>query len=397
MLRIASLTLLFSILFQISLAQQVLTRAEAVSLAASYRVNHAPARLELQRQQVLLRSSTGLDNPELEYEIDPYDPTVLGVLIPLRLPGVYSSRRSLQRERIKLSGLLLRLNTAEVARLVQNTYSEVQYLQASVSLLQQQDSLYESIKVAAQRNFAAGQINKLEELFAANEANNVRNQLERAEMELAGQKSALAYLTNNREEFTVESLQPLDTDSMGIGRRDSFPASIQALVLQQQIAVSERELKTEQAELLPQIMAGPLVGLEPPHGEGGKRLGFRLGLSVPLWFGQNRARVSAAQIGVQQAQAERDRELQRLSREYTVAVYNLRREQKSLDYYSTVASRQADEIIQTARRLFAAGETNYIETLRNIISAYQNKTAYLETVRNYNQVVIELTYLTANF
>lgn len=398
MVRITSLIFFFSVSFLFIAAQQpVLTRAEALNMASGNRVNNASVQLELQRQQTLLRSASGLEAPDLEYEVDPYDPTVLGVLVPLRLPTVYKSRTGLQRERIKLSELMLRLNTAEISRLVQNTYSEVQYLQARVQLLQQQDSLYQAVKTAAQRNFEAGQINKLEELFASNEANNVRNDLERTLIELTGQKRALTYILNTRQDYVVEPLQPILLDSTGVTARDSFPASIQSQVLQQQIAVTQGELKNERAELLPQITAGPLFGLDPPHGEGTKRLGFRLGLSVPLWLGQNRSRINAARIGVQQAEAERDRELQRLNREYAVAIYNLRREQQSLTYYSTVANRQADEIIQTARRLFTAGETNYIEMLRNIITAYGNKTAYLETIRNYNQAVIELNYLTANF
>jgi outer membrane protein TolC len=396
MLRITSLILISILLFQTTSAQQVLTRAEAINLASGNRVNNAPARLELQRQQALVGSARGLEGPELEYEVDPYDPTVLGVLMPVRLPGVYSSRRNLQQERVKLSELLLRLNGAEVARLVQNTYSEVQYLQARVNLLTQQDSLYQAIKTASGRNFEAGQINKLEELFASNEANNVRNELQITEVEWEGQKNALAYLTNRTPEFIVEALTAIPADSAGRVTMDTLGSSIQLQVLEQQIAVSRGALRSEKAELLPQVTAGPLFGIGPPHGEGPKRFGFRLGLSLPVWFAQNNAQLKAARIGVQQAEAERDRELQRLNREYSVALANYRRERRSLTYYSTVANVQADAIIETARRLFEAGETNYIELLRNIITAYGNKSAYLETMRSYNRALIELNYLTAN-
>ncbi|HVK96774.1 MAG TPA: TolC family protein, partial [Flavisolibacter sp.] len=178
---------------------------------------------------------------------------------------------------------------------------------------------------------------------------------------------------------------------------DNFPSSIQLQVLQQQVSISQSELRNERSELLPQLTAGPLFGLQPPHGEGTKKLGFRFGVSLPLWFGQNRGRITAAQIGVQQAEAERNREIQRLNKEYSITLSNLRREQRSINYYSTIAIRQADEIIETARRLFAAGETNYTEMLRNVLTAYENKSAYLEAIRNYNQAVIEINYLTANF
>lgn len=377
-------------------AQQLITRDQAVALALRNQVNTAPAQLSLLQQQQLLKSAANIDNPDLEYEIDPYDPTVLGVLIPLRLPSVYASRVRLQRQRIRLSELMLKLNEYEISRLVQNTYTEVQYLQARVALLAGQDSLYQSIKTAAQRNFDAGQINKLEELFASNEANNVRNELEVTAIELAGQKQALIYIANIKNEFIVDSLSPLPFDAVALNTNDSLPGSIQRQILQQQVSVSQQQLKAEKAELLPVVTTGPLFGMQNPIDEP-RRLGLRVGVSIPLWLGQNRSRIRAAQTGIQLAEAESARELQRIRADYQTANANLLRFQKSIRYYTTTANPQANAIIETARRLFSAGEMNYIETIRNIIVAFTTKDAYLETIRNYNQAVIELKLLTGNF
>jgi cobalt-zinc-cadmium resistance protein CzcA len=162
--------------------------------------------------------------------------------------------------------------------------------------------------------------------------------------------------------------------------------------LQQQVVVSQQQLKTERAELLPQINTGPLFGLENAHG-GQKKQGWRVSLSLPLFLSQNRARIQAAQTGVQLAEAQRKREIQDLNREYSVALAQLLREQKSIQYYSTTARQQAIDITQTALRLFQAGQMNYIETVRNMITAFQTKANYLEAVRSFNQALIELKYL----
>ena len=379
-----------------AVAQRHIIGQEATNLALKNRINTTPAELELQQQQQLLKGSVGIDNPELEYEIDPYDPTVLGVIIPLRFPSVYLSRKGLQKERIKLSELLLRLNQNEINRLAQNTYAEVQFLTARAALLTQQDSLYQFIKNAAQRSFQAGQINKLEELFASNEANNVSNELQMVLNELAAQKKALAYLTNLNEEFTVDALQPFSVDSLLFAVSDSMPGTIQQQLLQQQIIISQKQLRVEKAELLPQVNTGPLFGLQNAHA-GTKRLGLRVGVSVPLWFGQNRSRIKAAQTGIQLAEAQKNRELQNLQRDYQLTLSSVTRAQKSIAYYSNIATKQANEIMETALRLFEAGQVSYIEALRNIVTAYQTKAGYLETIRSYNQAVIELKYLTGNF
>jgi cobalt-zinc-cadmium resistance protein CzcA len=265
-------------------------------------------------------------------------------------------------------------------------------LYARVDLLKQQDSLYQNIKTSAKRYFDAGQINKLEELFASNEANNLRNELERALIELPAQKRALSYVLNFKEDFFVDSLRPISTDTMLLALFDTVPNAIRFQILQQQIAVSKQQVKAERAELLPAVTAGPLFGLQKQMDEQ-RRLGFRVGLSIPLWLNQNRARIRAAQTGVEIAEAQRVREIQNLNRDYSTILAQVLREQKSIQYFRTIANQQAADITTTALRLFQAGQMNYTETLRNIIVAYQTKINYLEAIRNFNQAVIELKFL----
>jgi cobalt-zinc-cadmium resistance protein CzcA len=353
-------------------------------------VNSNASQLNVVRQQQLLKSANGFDNPQLEYDIDPYDPMSLSVIVPLRFPSVYAARRGLQKQRIRLSELMLQLNQYDINRLVQNTYNEVQYLYAKIELLKQQDSLYQNIKTAAQRNFDAGQINKLEELFAANEANNIHNELDKALIELPAQKKALSYIINFKDDFVVDSFRANINDPMLLSLADTISNTIRPQILQQQVTISQQELKAERAELLPQLNTGPLFGLENKND---RKQGWRFGISLPLWFNQNRARIKAAQTGIQLAEAQRTREIQDLNRQYAVTISQLLGEQKSLKYYTTIANQQAIDITQTAIRLYQGGQMNYIETIRNIITAFQTKTNYLEAIRNFNQALIELKYL----
>ncbi|MCY7421627.1 MAG: TolC family protein [Chitinophagaceae bacterium] len=386
------LTTSFILFTSIGFSQRLFTRQDAINMARTNRINVNPAQLDVQQQRQLLQGSRGFDNPELEYDIDPYDPMSLGILMPIRFPSVYATRHGLQKERIRLSELMLSLNQYEVNRLVQNTYNEVQYLYARINLLQQQDSLYQIIKTAAQRNFEAGQINKLEELFASNEANNVRNDLERSFIELPAQKKALSYILNYREDFIVDSLQPIATGNMLLELVDTIPDAIRPQILQQQVVISQQQLKSVKAELLPQITTGPFFGLQKKP-DGDKKQGWRIGLSLPLWTNQNRSKIKAAQTGVQLAEAQRTLEIQDLNRQYSTTLAQVLREQKSIQYYTKIANQQAVDITATALRLFGAGQMNYIETVRNIIIAYQTRANYLEAIRNFNQAIIELKYI----
>ena len=68
--------------------------------------------------------------------------------------------------------------------------------------------------------------------------------------------------------------------------------------------------------------------------------------------------------------------------------------QQSLNYYQTTGIKKANEIITTAKRFFASGENDYINYLRNITDAYSIQLKYLEAIRNYNQSILSIKYLT---
>lgn len=346
--------------------------------------------LELQQQQQLLRTTGGLDNPEVELEQSPYEGLLLGIQQRLRFPGVYASQKALQRERIQLARLMIRMNENEIKRLVRNNYLQLQYLTARSALLNSQDSLYNAIKIAAKRNFDAGQINKLQELFASNEADKIRNELNRNLIDLQTQRIAFGYFTDLTDSFTVEPLPTLPIDSLQFRLFDSTLNTLPLQVLQQQVNIARQELKVQRGESLPEITAGPLFPLSSDYKQA---IGYRLGISVPLWRGQNRARVNAAKTGIELAEAQRQREIRNISREYQLAYANMIKEQASLNYYNTIALNQSKEIIETALRLFSAGEMDYIEALRNIITAFETKVNYLETLKDFNEALIELKYL----
>lgn len=68
----------------------------------------------------------------------------------------------------------------------------------------------------------------------------------------------------------------------------------------------------------------------------------------------------------------------------------------SLDYYETTGLRQPDDLISTARRLFQAGQTDYISYLRTTNDAYTIRLRYLDALRSYNQSLLTINYLTGN-
>ncbi|RYY98017.1 MAG: TolC family protein [Chitinophagaceae bacterium] len=385
MRRLFFLLFLLTVLCGTTPAQTVLRSDEAVSRAVANQRNLQAARLNVTRQQQLLRGSADLQNPQVTAELSPYEPLLLGVQQNFNLPGVYRNRRALQTERIRLAELQLEGSQYELKQAVRLSYLQVQYLSERIRLLAVQDSVYGAIRVSARRFFTAGQINKLEELTAATQADRIRNEWERAQADLAAELQLFRFYTGVTDTFQVSPLTPDATPLAG----DSV-TNVQQQILQQQVSIAQQELRLQKAEQGPQFYVGPLF---PTTKDYERFLGFQAGVSIPVWNRQNRSRLAASKTGIEAAQAQQELERQRLNARYRQALVNVQREQRSLDYFNRTALPQAQAIMGVSRRLFEGGELNYIESLRNLVNAFDILTAHLDTHRAYGEALIELKYL----
>ena len=378
----------FSFLLQLTAkAQKIITRNEAVNLALNNQRNVRAASLTVRQQEQLLKGSASLDNPQLQFQLSPYDEgSHVGVQQNFSFPSVYRNRKNLQSERIRLAQLQLQGSVYDLKREVNLSYLQLQYLAERKNILIYQDSIYTSIKTSAQRFFDAGQINKLEELQATMQADAIRNDLARSQTDQAAEEQIFRFYTNY-----PDSVIPMAMDTyVFVPVNDTNIKNVQQQILQQQILVSQKELGVTKAELLPELQAGVLF---PTISEYQRPVGYQFGLTIPIWGKRNRGRINAATTGVEIAKAEQELQQQRLNAQFRQAFNNYKKELESLNYFNNTALPQAKAIIETSQRLFQGGQLNYIESLRNLQAAFEIFINHLETHRAYNEAVIQLNYL----
>lgn len=367
-------------------AQNILTSEQAVQSALANQQNLKAAQLSVTQQQQLAKGAAGMENPQVILELSPYEPLIVGLQQNISLPQVYRARRALQNDQVLLAQLQLKGSAYDLKRAVRLSYLQLQYLAERERLLAFQDSVYTAIKRSAGRFFEAGQVNKLEELNASVQADRIHNDLLRVRFELAGEREILRFYTGYQDSLRLESIQTYTF----AGTVDTIAGNPRLQVLQQQIAIEQRELQVARTALLPEFYAGPLF---PTTKDAERPIGFQAGVTIPIWRKQNRSQIAAGQISVDIAQAQRSLEAQRLHARYRQAVAAVNREAQSLRYFNNTALEQAQAIIETSQRLFQAGQLNYIESLRNLSTAFSIQTAHLEAHRAYNEAVIEVNYL----
>ena len=98
------------------------------------------------------------------------------------------------------------------------------------------------------------------------------------------------------------------------------------------------------------------------------------------------ARAQAASYQLQSQRLE-------LGTQYQQALADTRKFSASLGYYEQAGLGQAAAIISQSQRLFRAGEISYLVLIQSLTQAFAIQNAYLATIRDYRQAIIELNYL----
>ncbi|MCY7357713.1 MAG: TolC family protein [Rudanella sp.] len=377
-----------------SVAQKTYSETEVVDLVLANSPAIRAADLSIRQNGQLLKGAYSIPNLDVFTDSPTGGFYTIGVNQSFQLPTVYKRQYNLQKGQIGLAQAEKRITENDIRFRVRNLYLALQYAQALRQQYQLQDSVYNQLRITAGRQFVAGQIDYLSKTFAESQAGDVRNQLEQATADVQTVVRQLQRLAGRSEPIRGGQLvrtQPI----LALGTADSLTVEPNPALafLRQTEAISELQIGLERARSLP----GMVVGY---YNQGSKetptQLRLRFGLTLPVWFGQYRSRTAAAQTGLQLARQRTTAQIQTLSVDLQQAQGDFGKFRATLDYYETTGLGQSDDLINTARRLFQAGQNDYVSFLRTINDAYAVRLRYLDALRNYNQSLLTINYLTGN-
>lgn len=387
-------------LFVIGLAMQFsppaksqirLTVEEAVNLALQKNPAVKASALAVQRNEQLLGATRNIPNPDVTFDSPSGVFYTVGVQQTFRFPTVYGRQYQQQQQQVALAQKEQVITANDLKYRIHSIYSGIQSAEAYQRQLLTQDSAYTQISQAAQRNFDVGTIDKLALLYAQTQAAEVKNQVRAAAFQAAAQKKQLELLTGIAlSSSTLTPLAKLPAPALDTSTIVQNPA-VQAA--QQWEAVTQKAIEVERANALPGFMVGYY---NQGTREASLGIRWRAGISLPLWAGQYKSRINAAQTDRQMARQNTEVRKQTISLDLQKALDDLLLAANSVTFYETVALAQADAIISTARRFFENGQTDYTNFLRTTNDAYAIKLRYLEALQNYNQAVLTIHYLTGN-
>lgn len=379
-----------------SFSQKVLSPDEAVTLILKNSGSTAAAGLNMKQQQQLLKTAVNLPNPEFFMEAPTGNFYTPSITQSIEFPTVYSRQYQLQKQNITLAAKEKILTESEIKFQVLSIYLSFQYSDSLYRQLLQQDSIYNNIRTIAARQFDAGQIDYLQKTFAETQYGEVHNQLLQTKASFDGLQNQLQYLTHIIEPIQPEPLKVNDTYQL-LAELAADTAllqnSPQVQVYKQVENINSKNIQLQKSKALPGLALGYLNQGERSTPTGNR---FRFGLTLPLWFWQYKGSIDAAKTGYEVSRQNTLGLQQQLNTRLIEAQNSFIANRQSVTYYSATGIKQADEIIKTAQRFLISGQTDYISYLRNVNDAYTIKLKYIEAIKNYNQSIFTIQYLTGS-
>ncbi|MCU0419274.1 MAG: TolC family protein [Cyclobacteriaceae bacterium] len=373
-------------------AQNVISEQAALDSTMKYSPLLKSAELQVKQSNYLRKSSFNLSNPEVIAESPTGEFYAVGILQSIEFPTVYIKQGQLLKQQSLLSEKGKALTVNEIKRLIRSVYLNTQYSWQLSKQLKYQDSLYNQIYLSAKRQFEVGVIDYLAKTFAESQYGEVHNQFVQAENTHKANVQQLKLYTGMSAELNVSPLIKLSALTVQADTSSVTQSPFVQYARQNQL-VSQKQVSLERNRVLPGLVFGYL-------NQGAKETEtyyrFRVGFTVPLWFWQYNGNIKAAKTGLQIAEQQTRVQQQQLTADLQTAISEYNSAQQAVAYYEASGLRQADDIINAAKRFFESGQTDYIAYIRNINDAYTIKRTYLETLRNYNQSIININYITGD-
>ncbi|WP_047245612.1 CusA/CzcA family heavy metal efflux RND transporter [Maribacter thermophilus] len=352
-------------------------------------------KLNMDRSDALINSAYDFEKTSVYYQFDENNIAinneplqVFGVQQNFKFPTVYFSEKKVNKAKYNLSGSAYRIQKKRLEKEVTTQYYEYQVAYEMANVYHILDSLYSDFANIAKRRYELGETNYLEKITAASKQKQIQLKYLDAQKNMAITLQNLLKTVQSKEKLDI-AIEPVLKVPM---RSIDIENSPEIDFYKNQINISRAQNNLENQQLLPDIGISYFQGSNAGLNE--NLHGYQLGLKIPLFFTGQASRIKAAKIDRLRAESE--------YREYEIGLNTklstLKRKlvtlQETLTYYENEGSMLSDEILKTANGNFKNGEIDFYQYIQSLESAYEVKIDYLNKLKDYNQTVITINYLT---
>lgn len=386
-----------------SKAQIPISLQEAVNTAIKNNLNVKNEKLKSEYQKTIINTGVSIPKTNVFGEFGQinsnYNDSRFGVSQAISFPNIYSNQKNQLNEEWKTSILAISLKESETKKLVNYTFYTYLYLKQKESLLMRNDSIYGSFLTKANYRLSSGETNILEKTTAELQRGSITMQLKQIRKEIEVVLLQFRFILNIRtavipEENKLKLHLDLKLDSNLISQHPYLK------IMDQQNKISTITHRLEKSLLLPDLQIGYYnmtmkgTGADNKFYTNSSRFqSIQVGIGIPLFFGAQKAKISAARIGKIIAENNYTTEFETFQSQYISLVKQHLTNLEIVNYFETYSLKNATLILDAANKQFSSGELNYLEwvMLANQVIIIQSN--YLDAIKNLNETIIQINYL----
>ncbi len=379
--------LMISVLPGVVSAQDVITPDLAVRSALQNHPLMKAATFEVDAKKYAEKAAFNLPNPEVNAESPTGTFYAVGVLQSFEFPTVYLRQKQVARAETALARAGQTVSENDLRYAVRSLYLELQTAESQGLQWAFRDSLYQAVFNAAERQFAAGEIDLLQKTIVANEAGNIHQERLAAEQLTSALRSQLMLLTGLTE---FGKLLPLFADTAGLATL-SGPLANPGLAYEKQTAqLAEQQIGLAKSKALPSFSLGYMnQGTRDTPID----YRFRASVGIPLWAGQYRVGINAARVDSEAANARAEAKSRALAMDNQRIGMEVRSALNLLRYYEQEALPRSRILIEASLRMREAGQIDYVTFLRTLDEAFAVQRDYVAQIEAFENARIQLLYL----
>jgi cobalt-zinc-cadmium resistance protein CzcA len=391
-------------------AQQnkALSLHDAIKTALDSNLSVKSAGYSIEMQKALKGAAIDLPKTNIEGEFGQFNSYTkdnsFTITQSFEFPLVYINRYKLAKANVQGSEWQYEVTRLELATQVKQSYQQYVYLNAKRKLLIYQDSLYTGFLRAAELRANAGETNRLEMTTARSQSLELKNQLYQVNSDREVTQRKLMILLNSH--FPIEPLEnELNRlDASFLNDSNSTEENPSLGYMHQQVKIAQISKKLERSQMLPNLNVGyfsqtiigtqEVDGIPRDFGRDFRFTGIQAGIAIPLWFGPYVSKSKAAKISENIAQTDAAYYAQSIEGNYKSLLDEYRKFSGSVDYYEKQAVPEADLIIDQATKSFRAGAMDYLDFVMSLNRALTIRQNYLDALKNLNETIISIEYIT---
>lgn len=404
------LVILLAVPSGVSAQESVNTLDECIRLAMDNNLTMKSGRISIERAKDLQGTAFNIEKTGFSLSQDPTSggspDNSISLSQSFDFPTVYTTRSKLLKAETNLERSNLEVTRNELVKEITATYYQLLYAKENIKILQEQDSIYSKFLFLASTKFKAGETSRLEQMNAERLYNENKIELQKAEKDYQNVQLILQRWMN--AEVSVDPFEaelPVMAANYPFNNFSAEQTPI-GMVLQSQKEVREKNLSVVKQGYLPSFNFALknqflIKGFNPYDVERerfnkGNFMGFEVGVSVPLFFGEQRAKTKAAKREVEMARVQQEEVVQAMQKQYQTYINDFYKAKNSLDYYTSQGITQADDITRISQISYEKGEIGYVEYIQNLKTAVEIHLQRANAVNDYNQTIIMLNYIQGN-